>query len=218
MPNVFIDNITSQLLYTELIIQDVTLTKAPNSAYSPNFQRHQQLNEHLETIIRWFDLFFAIPLDLYVGMTFAFWCHMAHGLLSLYRLYVLDDPAWDRAAVHARLDLFALCDRLAAILDDTAARRAGQPHTEEDMFAKFAKMVRSMRTGWLAEVQAVDWRASNDHSRQPQGQWPGHGMGVSAEMAGGFADGVNTASMPMPTMMMSDDAWMQDIFNVSLMQ
>lgn len=142
---------------------------------------------------------------------------MAHSLMLLYRLYVLEDPAWDRAAVRARLDLFALCDRLAAILDDTAARRMSGQYAEEDMFVKFAKMIRSMRNGWLSEVQAADWMDNHNHQRQSQSQdqWLGQGQGleVDAGLAGGF---MPTMSIPMT--MTSDDAWLQDIFNVSLWQ
>ena len=191
----FEDNIASLLLYTELIIQDFALSKTPNpSAYNLNLQRHQLLTKHLETLIRWFDLFFAIPLGVYAGITFAWWSHMAHGLKLLHRLYMLDEPAWDRAAVRARLDLFALCDRLAAILNNTAR---GQ-----DVFVTFAKMIRSLRTGWLTEMQATDWRQLEP---QPQQQTMGQqrlNMESSVEMPMSFA------------MTGDDDAWLQEFLNL----
>ena len=151
------DNIASLLLYTELIIQDFALSNKA-SPYNLNLQRHQLLTKHLETLIQWFDLFFAIPLDVYAGITFAWWSHMAHGLKLLHRLYILDEPAWDRATVRARLDLFTLCDRLIAILNNTAS---GQ-----NVFVTFAEMISSLRNGWLTEMQAME--------RQSQTQSPEH--------------------------------------------
>ena len=116
--------------------------------------------------------------------------------MLLHRLYMLDEPAWDRAAVRARLDLFALCDRLAAILDNTAR---GQ-----DVFGTFAKMVRSMRTGWLAEVQAAEWRQPQPQPQQQLIGQEGFKMGSSFEMP-----------MPMPFAMAGDDdAWLQNFLNV----
>ncbi|KAL8787768.1 MAG: hypothetical protein Q9195_007637 [Heterodermia aff. obscurata] len=191
------DNIATFLLYTDLLIQDSALfskipcSNPPFSAYNPNPQRHQLLTTHLDTLTRWFDLFFAIPLDLYAAISFASWCHMAHALMLLHRLYMLDEPAWDRTAVSARLDLFALCDRLAAILDNTAK---GQ-----DVFIIFAKMVRSMRTGWLAEVPAAEWR-------QPQQP---HMMGQESFQMGSCFE----MSMPF-AMAGDDDAWLQNFLNV----
>lgn len=74
---------------------------------------------------------------------------MTHCLMFFYRLYTLKESAWDRVAVRARLDLFALCDRLTAVMNNTVR---GQ---QSSVFDAFAKMVRDIRNGWLAEVQTV---------------------------------------------------------------
>ena len=118
---------------------------------------------------------------------------MAHCLMLLHRLYTLDEAAWDRVAtVRARVDLFALCDRLAAVMENTA--RGDQ----DSVFGTFAEMVKGIRNGWLTEVEE---RSQQQQDGAGQVGWK---MGSGLEMP-----------MGMPFAMAEDDeAWFRDFVNV----
>lgn len=166
-----------------------------------DLQRYEAMEGCLSAVKDWFDRHFSIPSHAYIGMTFSYWCHMAHCLLSLYRLSVHDDPAWDRRAVRKKIDLSEICDRLKAGFEEVAAQRrldAG-PTVEEDGFAKFAKMVRSMKSNWAAELAA----ATDD---------PRPNSGAAAEsFVDGAADRLN-----VPFYQPEDsDAWIAGLFDMN---
>lgn len=147
---------------------------------------------------------------------------MAHALMLLHRLYVLDDPAWDRGAARSRVDLFELCNRIAAILEETGARRrsVGVPRSEDDMFSRLSGYMRSMRAAWGAELETADWREGIDRYRLQPGQWaapyPDWGMGPECDSCRSMTVVAGQARQPARLMdNMPNDAWLQDMFNVS---
>ncbi|OKL55924.1 hypothetical protein UA08_08912 [Talaromyces atroroseus] len=152
-------DIISQLLYSELAIQDAILTKPLVSLYIPNYQRQQLFETHLTTLTRIFDHFF-IPQDQYSGVIFIRWCQMAHGLILLHRLYVLDDdPSWDQASARDHVGLFALGDRLTSILAETGASRGGaRSDSNENMFIRFSRIIQSICSAWVVELQSSELR------------------------------------------------------------
>lgn len=123
----------------------------------PEMQPYEAMEACLSAIKAWFDRHFSIPSYVYVGMTFSYWWNMAHCLLILARLSILDDPAWDRRAVRNRIDVLAVLDRLKAGFEEVSTQRRMDtgPTVEEDSFPKFVKMVSTMRTNWGGELAAA---------------------------------------------------------------
>ncbi|KAH6617733.1 hypothetical protein B0J18DRAFT_371625 [Chaetomium sp. MPI-SDFR-AT-0129] len=158
------DTILSHISYAELAIHEPALNKltatGPHAKHGTfaSIQRYEALEACLNAIHDWVDRHFSIPSYVYVGMTFTYWWNMAHCMLMLYKLSVLDEPAWNRRAVRQRLDLLAVCDRLGAGFDDISGPRneLTGPTLEEDSFAKFAKMVRAMKANWAPDLAVVD--------------------------------------------------------------
>ncbi|KAK3942682.1 hypothetical protein QBC46DRAFT_255934 [Diplogelasinospora grovesii] len=109
----------------------------PSCSPDVQLQRYELFESSLRSIKSWFDMFFSIPNYVYVGMTFAYWCHMAHCLMSLYRLMLIttsfpfvnatttDDGNRDRLAMFRErgIDLFQVMDRLTKGFDEVAQRR-----------------------------------------------------------------------------------------------
>lgn len=192
------------------------MAKPPVSLYNPNYQRQQLLETHLTTLSRIFDQFFAIPQGQYPGITFTRGCNMAHVLVLLHRLYVLDDPSWNRAVVRERVDLFALGDNLAKILAETGGSRKDAPSAPDDnMFIRFSRMIRSMCSAWWAELQFSERRQqSGDYHRQPQSLWP---PTPNTNPDSGIRGGVgNGGIVPAPALeMIPDDLWFNELFNTS---
>jgi hypothetical protein len=130
---------------------------------------------------------------------------MAHCLILLHHLYVLDDPSWDRAAARERVDLFALGDRLISILAEI-----GASSLDDNMFTRFSRMIRSMCSAWWAELQ------SDDRNRSSQGPWPAPHTDADPGTRGRLAHGEMTPTPAAHLLeMMPDDAWLNELFNMS---
>jgi hypothetical protein len=216
------------------------LRKPRVSLHNPSQQHHQLLEAHLASITRCFDLFFTIPPDRYLGLTLTCWYQMAQYLIFLHRLlYVLDDQSWSPAAARQRVDLFALCDRLARLLSDTGAGEvslghdghvSGSPH--DNIFSKFSHAVRTMSNAWLAELQlqqpaseyrlhGVGWKRKRQQVQQatPGRQWPPvsntHTEIDAMEWLGGYGGTGVTTAVVQPSRRKLDNAWLNELFDVA---
>lgn len=166
-----------------------------------SMQRYEAMEASLCAASDWFDRHFTIPSYVFVGMTFSYWWNMAHCLLTVYRLSVLDDPAWDRRVARKKSDLLVICDRLRAGFEEVAAqrRRETEPTIEEDTFPKFVRMIWSMRNNWAPELAAAGGSAG-----------PG-----SAAPAPAFVDG-NNDGLNVPFFQPEDsDLWFAGLFDMN---
>ncbi|GAB1316133.1 Transcriptional regulator WAR1 [Madurella fahalii] len=158
------DIILSHMSFAELAIHEAALAKpkSPASGTIPDLQRYEAMEGCLSAVKDWFDRHFSIPSYVYIGMTFGYWCHMAHCMLALYRISVLEDPAWDRRAVRNKIDLLSICDQLKTGFEQVAAQRLldGGLAVEEDGFSKFIRMLRTIKSNWAAELAAIDKSAA----------------------------------------------------------
>ena len=178
--------------------------QAMGQANNPDFHRHQLLESCLDMISAWFDRFFKMPPSRYIGITFGFFCQMAHSLMTLFHLSMRDDPAWDRAAVRAKLDVFDICDRLCLGFNEVSKSRRNGTGPDEDIFVKCSRITRLMKVWWQAEISALEQSANL--------------AAASGAPAGptSYVDGVTTGPLAMPmSQFMLDDTWLTDIFNVS---
>ncbi|SPQ26729.1 2996b653-1133-4681-aa8e-47aec6c8f710 [Thermothielavioides terrestris] len=154
------DAILSHISYTELAINEVAIAKpkASSDGVLSSMQRYEAMEASLSAANDWLDRHFSIPTYVYIGMTFSYWWNMAHCLLTIYRLSVLDDPAWDRRAVRKKTDLLAICDKLRAGFEEVLAQRCpGQESTiEEDAFSKFVRLMRTLKNNWAPELVAAE--------------------------------------------------------------
>ena len=191
-------------LHTELIINEVALYREPGPDNNPDFQRHQLLESCLDMISGWFDTFFRIPPSRYVGITFSYYCQMAHNLMTLFHLSMRDDPAWDRTVVRAKLNVLDICDRLAAGFAEVSKSRRHVVGPDEDIFVKCSRITLLMKEWWQSELSVLDQSANLAAA-----------SGAPAGPAS-YVDGVTTGPLAMPmSQFMLDDAWLTDIFNVS---
>ncbi len=215
------DAIASELLYTEIVLQHAAITRTAGSSHSPSFQRHQLLEAHLNTVIHWLDLHFSLPLDQYAGVTFAGWCRLGHTLMLLQRLHALDDPAWDVAAVQSRVDLLALCDRAASILEETGARRrsigVGVPLDENSAFFQLACIIKAMRNAWDAESNMENQGEGAAIYQALHSHWIGPNLGFDVELMGGSSQGMGATVTPQQLVYMPDDTWLSEHFDVGVM-
>ncbi|KAK3991501.1 hypothetical protein QBC44DRAFT_341065 [Cladorrhinum sp. PSN332] len=222
------DTLLSIISYTELAIHELAFAKPrgmPNTVI-PDMQRYEAMESCLSAIKSWFTRHFSIPSYVYVGMTFSYWCHLAHCLLALYRLSVLEDPAWDRRAVRNKIDLIQICERLKFGFEEIATKtmRDSGPTVEEDGFCMFSKMLTRVGDAWSAELAAIignNNNNSNNSSMPNNGHHHGgvpvdpymnaHGHNVDAQQAA--AAGLMNS---IPLLQFDDsETWMAGLFDMN---
>jgi len=118
---------------------------------------------------------------------------LAHNLVSLYALSVLDEPAWDRGAVRRTADVLAIMDRLIENMLD-ASQSAGLA-ADCDVLPKAAKIMQALREKWGGEMDSTGRRDMEEMLAPSQ----------SASAADAF-------SHDLVAMGMSDEAWFRDVF------
>jgi hypothetical protein len=162
-----------------------------------------------------FDQFFAISPEQYPGVIFTRWCKMAHCLILLHHLHVLDDPSWDPATAGERVDLFAIGDRLASILAEAGGSgRGALSATDDSMSIRFSRMIRSMCSAWRAEFQSLERRQqSGGRCRLSQSLWRAPNIDVATGIRGKLARGGMTPAPPFE--MISDDVWLNEMLDMA---
>ncbi|KAJ9143342.1 C6 transcription factor [Pleurostoma richardsiae] len=123
------------------------------------------------------------PAD-FAGVSFLQWAQLARCVMVLNHLTTtIEDPAWDRAAVRAVIDIPVLLDRVAEKLE-LASQAAGEQRPD-DVFAQLARTMREFRsdvTGSVAHEHQVAEDVDAEWSRSRL--YGGAGAGRAVRMMG----------------------------------
>lgn len=191
-----------------------------------DFSALDNLHGVLRTISSWMAAFETLPPLAPMGFTYPVFAQLSHCALSLFRLTVLRDPAWDRAAVRRTADVFDIVDRLAARLEALPAL-AGLviDRNEDNIFMTHARFMRAMRTSLEMEVAAMDAevaKACAEDSQVPclyQGENSVARSAAGEATSGGGSSGVSSgpcaSTIGIPddlAMNLVDDQWLVDMF------
>ncbi|KAJ9401498.1 hypothetical protein DTO282F9_1695 [Paecilomyces variotii] len=174
--------------YTELTIQEISLTRAPIMSSTTNFQRLESLYSCLSSAKAYTDIFCNIPPAEFFGMPFSTFSQFGHCLIALYKLSTLEDPAWDKAMVRNTADVLLIIDRVVQIMGHVVEFVAG-PEQEDRTFIKGATLMRSLRQKWAENLSTVSGESDASLNRQDP------------------EDILSAFPLEWP-----DDAWLNDIF------
>jgi len=189
----------SHLFSTELAIAQ-TIQAKPKAAgsFAPDMQQLEALEASLQTIKKWFDTHLLLPSCAYPSLTFIHWCKMVHCFASLTHLaFEVENPSWDRRAVMDRIDILGILDKITQRLDEVSdiRKRESVGSMEEDMFTRFARLLRKMKRLWLAETINSDQRMPTGMCAPPNAY-------------------VDQADNPWSAALDSSEAWMVQFFEM----
>ena len=188
----------SILLYlanAELTIHEVAL-RAPSTPNSPELHRLESLYTSLQAAKSWLDLWLSVPIDKYMAVSFTIFFQFSRALVSLYRLSILEDPAWDKALVRNTANVLEYLDRMAYMMKKCADHIAVPHQPEWNIFEKGKTMVQCIKEGWEPKLMEV-WYPSLPSNN-----------GVEAAL-----DPPNPAILgDMLSMNGFDDSWMLEVF------
>ena len=144
--------VLAHLYSTELTINEISLSQMPIISDNSSFQQVECLYACVESVKSWFEVFFTIPPNAYIGFPFSIFSQLVRCLVTLYKLSTLDDPAWNKNGVRKTADLLLIFDQVINNMEQVSALAGldNSDSVEGDVFSRTAKMFRSIRPGWEA--------------------------------------------------------------------
>lgn len=174
--------------YTEVSIQEVSLSRAPIMSNMTGFQRLENLYSCLISAKAFLDMFRNTPPAQFAGMPFSTFSQFGNCLIALYKLSTLDDPAWDKTMVRETADVLLIIDQVVQTMGQITEFVAG-PGQEDRTFLKGATLMRSLRQKWAENLAPASGEGDTSLNRQDQENM------------------LDSLQMGWP-----DDAWMNDVF------
>ena len=155
LSNSLAEVVLAHLYSTELTVNETALSQVPIMSEHSQFQRLKYLYACVECIKSWFENFFTIQPTAYVGFPFLIFSQLVHSLVALYKISILDDPAWDKSGLRKTADLLSILDHVISNMEQVQplAGLDNNGVTEEDAFFRTAKVFRSIRPAWETKLE-----------------------------------------------------------------
>ncbi|KAJ5678900.1 hypothetical protein N7462_007144, partial [Penicillium macrosclerotiorum] len=168
-----------------------------SSPNSPELHRLESLYASLHSAKSWLDLWLTVPVERYMAIPFPAFFQFSRAVVNLFRLSILDDPAWDRILVRNTANILEYLDRMAFHIKGCLEIHTHSPRPQWSIFEKGAKMVQTLKQNWEPKLMEI-WYPSLPTN----------------EIGSGYDNANQTipAILPVNTF---DDAWMMEIFGTT---
>ncbi|KAI5462859.1 hypothetical protein BGZ63DRAFT_379866 [Mariannaea sp. PMI_226] len=171
--------IKSYLSNAFLVINNLPLFSQANPNVLPGlaeFGRTECVFACLHAIEQGFDNWFCFNIEELFGMSMAVMLHFGINTHFLYRLSIIEDPAWDRAAVRKALDLIQILERGAERVG-SVPQAVGLQTNGGDFFTSSAATLRNAIPMWRRAFANTDaTSAGGDFMAQGSVQLGGGGV------------------------------------------
>ncbi|KAK2594141.1 hypothetical protein QQS21_008140 [Conoideocrella luteorostrata] len=158
-----------------------------------------------------YDAFFTLPPIQVAGLPFAAYVSMSHVQATLYRLTIVEDPAWDKEIMRSTVDLLYLLDKTIELFyqaDEVYPIRTDDQ--DGTLFTKGAKILRNLRNSW-EPVLAPYLRDASLPTPNSQGAIVNNGP-QTMDATAGLVMGDGVTGDPGAGLDLTDVTWMSDIF------
>ncbi|KAL4787633.1 hypothetical protein BJX76DRAFT_354113 [Aspergillus varians] len=137
----------------EVALSTISLT---SNTLTPS--QHENLYQALTSTRSWFDILLALPLDEYVGFSFAIFSQIIRCIIILFRLATLDASIWDKAHVQKTAKPLATLNQIVNNLERVPilAGLDNRDSPDGDVFSRSAQVLRSLQSEWEARLASDD--------------------------------------------------------------
>jgi hypothetical protein len=179
----------------ELTINEISIVQ-PAVPNAPDLKRLDSLYISLNATKCWLDLWLSIPPKNYIIISFVMFFQFTRAIVNLYKLSILEDPAWDRTMVRNTANLISYLESLEAKLQEGANHIATAGGTDMNILEKGLKMVQGLKQGWEPKLNEVWYDAPMNQGilQAGMGVGPPNGLVPESLQFNGF-----------------DDSWMMEI-------
>ncbi|KAJ5208791.1 hypothetical protein N7449_003170 [Penicillium cf. viridicatum] len=180
------------LYNAEIIIHELSIG-TPAIPHSPDPHRLDSLYTSLRATKGWLDVWIEFEAEEYLQLSCIIFFQFTRGIVSLYRLTVLEDPAWSKSMVRDTANILEYLNRNEAIIRRCPDYTTFDHSREMNLLEKGLRMIQGMRMNWEPKLMEM-WRSDI----------PGDN-GIDSGMI--QSDAVLPDVMPVGEI---DEAWMMD--------
>ncbi|CAI7619752.1 unnamed protein product [Penicillium viridicatum] len=167
--------------------------RTPAIPHSPDPRRLDSLYTSLRATKGWLDVWIELEAEEYLQLSCIIFFQFTRGIVTLYRLTVLEDPAWSKSMVRDTANILEYLNRNEAIIRRCTNYITFDHSREMNILEKGLRMIQGMRMNWEPKLMEM-WRSDI----------PGDN-GIDSGMIP--SDAVLPYVMPVGEI---DEAWMMD--------
>ncbi|KAJ5499917.1 hypothetical protein N7453_008968 [Penicillium expansum] len=140
----------------EIIINELSIG-TPAIAHSPDPHRLDSLYTSLRATKGWLELWLELEGGEYLQLSCLIFFQFTRAMVSLYRLTILDDPAWSKTMVRDTANILEYLDRNEAVLRRCPEYITFDQSREMNILEKGLRLIQGMRMNWEPKLLQM-WR------------------------------------------------------------
>ncbi|CAI7649375.1 unnamed protein product [Penicillium palitans] len=145
------------LYNAEIIINELSIG-TPAIPHSPDPHRLDSLYSSLRATKGWLDVWIEFEAEEYLQLSCIIFFQFTRGIVSLYRLTVLEDPAWSKSMVRDTANILEYLNRNEAIIRRCPDFTTFDHSREMNLLEKGLRMIQGMRMNWEPKLMEM-WRS-----------------------------------------------------------
>ncbi|CAI7584201.1 unnamed protein product [Penicillium discolor] len=132
--------------------------RTPAIPHSPDPHRLDSLYTSLRATKGWLDVWIEFEAEEYLQLSCVIFFQFTRGIVSLYRLTVLEDPAWSKSMVRDTANILEYLNRNEAIITRCPYYITFDNSREMNLLEKGLRMIQGMRMNWEPKLMEM-WRS-----------------------------------------------------------
>lgn len=146
------------LYNAEIIINEISIG-SPAVPHAPDLHRLDSLYASLQATKGWLDVWLELEGHEYLEASSTIFFQFTRAIVNLYKLTVLEDPAWSQAMVRDTANVLEYLNRNEAILRRCPEYLNFGENGEMNMLEKGLRMVQGMKMNWEPKLMEM-WRSN----------------------------------------------------------
>lgn len=142
------------LYNAEIIINEISLAP-PTIPHAPDLHRLDSLYSSLQATKNWLEVWLELEGEEYLQVSSVIFFQFTRAIVNLYRLTVLEDPAWSKTMVRDTANIIEYLSRNEAIIKKCPTYLIFDQNREMNLLEKGLKMVQSMRMNWEPKLMEM---------------------------------------------------------------
>jgi hypothetical protein len=137
---------------------------SPDIPHLPDIERLGSLYTSLQATKSWLDIWLEIEPEEYLQLSSIMFFQFVRAIVNLYKLSVLEDPAWSKFEVRQTANILEYLDRNIALLKGCPEYFTFEEGRELNMIEKGLKMITALKQSWEPKLNELWGLNVNDGS------------------------------------------------------
>ncbi|KAJ5514265.1 hypothetical protein N7463_003817 [Penicillium fimorum] len=142
------------LYNAEIIINELSIG-APVIANSPDLHRLDSLYTTLQASKGWLDIWLELEGEEYFQLSCIIFFQFTRAIITLYKLTILEDPAWSKSMVRDTANILEYLNRIEAIIRKCPDYITFDESQEMNLLEKGLRMIHGLRMNWEPKLMEM---------------------------------------------------------------